>query len=200
MHLQVEQQQLERSDAARPQSTTVHAGAEARPLLRCVREALEAPPQAGRGAPSLLLPSPLDTLPSPQPTEREQQGLRQLRSLSLGGRRRRPVRNLLAAIAAAKAAAEAVAKAAATAAEVAAKAATAAAKAAAAKADAAAAKAATVAAKAAAVAAQPRAERLPRGVRPAGYPPLVRGAKQLEREGREVHWLGLGLGSGIGVG
>ena len=119
-------------------------------------------------------------LPSPRPTEREQQGLRQLRSLSLSGRWRRPVRNPVAAIAAAKAAA--------TAAEVATKAATAAAKAAAAKADAAAAKAATVAAKAAAVAAQPRAERLPRAVRPAGYPPLVRGAQQLEREGREVHW------------
>ena len=154
----MEQQQLERSDAAAQPTATPRAGG--RPLRRCAREALEAQPQARRRA--RLLP------PSAQPAEREQQCLCQLRSLSLRGRRRLEPGRSPAAAAAADAAAEAAAI---TAAKAAAKAAAAADAAAIAKADADAAADAT-----AAVAAEPCPERLARTVRPACHPPLVRGA------------------------
>jgi len=165
----MEQQELEQSNAAAqpPASANAEAARPRQGKWRRLREALEAQPQARRRA-SLLLPSP-------QPAERVEQCVGQFRSLGLGGQRRQPARHAAAAAAAAAATAEAAAKAAAKAAAVtaAAKAATAAAKA---------------AANAAAVAAEPRAERLPRAVRPAGYSPLVRGAQQLERERRKVNW------------
>jgi hypothetical protein len=159
----MEQQELEQRNAAAqpPASANAEAARPRQGKWRRLREALEAQPQARRRA-SLLLPSP-------QPAERVEQCVGQFRSLGLGGQRRQPARH--AAAAAAEAAAKAAAKAAAVTA--AAKAATAAAKA---------------AANAAAVAAEPRAERLPRAVRPAGYSPLVRGAQQLERERRKVNW------------
>ena len=162
----MEQQQLERSDAVAQPTAPARAGGR-HPLRRCVSEALEAQPQARRRA--RLLP------PSVQPAEREQQCLCQLRSLSLRGRRRLEPGRSPAAAAAADAAAEAAAI---TAAKAAAKAAAAADAATIAKADA---DAATDAGDAeadatAAVAAEPCPERLARAIRPAGHPPLVRGA------------------------
>ena len=141
----MEQQQLERSDAAAQPTATPRAGG--RPLRRCAREALEAQPQARRRA--RLLP------PSAQPAEREKQCLCQLRSLSLRGRRRLEPGRSPAAAAAADAAAEAAAI---TDADAATDAGDAAADA------------------TAAVAAEPCPERLARAIRPAGHPPLVRGA------------------------
>ena len=159
----MEQQQLERSDAVAQPTATARAGG--RPLRRCAREALEAQPQARRRA--RLLP------PSAQPAEREQQCLCQLRSLSLRGRRRLEPGRSPAAAAAADAAAEAAAI---TAAKAAAKAAAAADAAAIAKADADTDAGDAAADATAAVAAEPCPERLARAIRPAGHPPLVRGA------------------------